>query len=359
MPIGEMPVGEMPEKEMRANPGTIIGVTKLEAGAGHVALSERPRPRPGPGEVVLGVVGTGICGTDLHIWAAEYHSVPPVTMGHEICGVVAEVGEEVDPGWLGKRVAVETYYSTCGRCRYCRGGQRNLCLERKSIGSHVDGGMAAAVLVPTINLHEVPDWLGDAAATLSEPLACTCHCMMDPAAVQAGDVVLVIGPGAMGLLAAQVARACGGTVTVRGTKDDQVRLDLARTLGFEVEVVGAGEAGRAAAQNVDVLIECSGSEAGVRYGFEVLRRGGTFVLVGLRGADIGLRLDLVCFHEFAIRSGFASTPQSWGTAMRLIWHKDVELAPLISEVLALSQWELAFNASRAGRGVKYVLDPRL
>ncbi len=354
-----MPGEEMPGREIPAGAGTIIGVTKLEAGAGHVALSERPRPRPGPGEVVLGVVGTGICGTDLHIWAGEYHSVPPVTMGHEICGVVADVGAGVDPGWLGKRVAVETYYSTCGQCRYCRGGQRNLCLDRKSIGSHVDGGMAPSVLVPAINLHEVPDWLGDAAATLSEPLACTCHCLMGPAAVQAGDVVLVIGPGAMGLLAAQVARACGGTVTVRGTKDDQVRLDLALRLGFEVAVVGAEEADGGALQNVDVVIECSGSEAGVRYGFEVLRRGGTFVLVGLRGADISMRLDLVCFHEFTIRSGFASTPQSWNTAMRLIWHKDVELAPLVSEVLGLRQWEQAFNASRAGRGVKYVLDPRL
>jgi L-iditol 2-dehydrogenase len=343
---------------MTVSAETMIGVTKLEAGRGHVDLSVRSRKYPGPGEVLLEVAGTGICGTDLHIWAGEYHSVPPVTIGHEICGVVSGLGEGVEPGWLGQRVAVETYYSTCGRCRYCRGGRRNLCLERKSLGTHVDGGMAPWVVVPDINLHEVPDWVGDAPATLSEPLACICNSMMDPAVVEAGDAVLVIGPGAMGLLAAQVARACGGTVTVRGTEADEVRLGIATELGFEVEVAGAGGARTPAGPNVDVVIECSGSEPGARYGFDVLRRGGAFVLVGLRGADITIRLDLVCFHEFAIRSGFASTAESWNTAMRLIWQKNVELAPLISEVLPLKEWEHAFNASRAGRGVKYVLDPR-
>jgi L-iditol 2-dehydrogenase len=308
--------------------------------------------------VLLKVLGTGICGTDLHIWLGEYPSVPPVTVGHEICGVVADMGPGVDPAWLGKRVAVETYYSTCGICRYCRGGRRNLCLERKSLGTHIDGGMAPRVVVPAINLHEVPEWVGDAVATLSEPLACICNSMMDPPVVQAGDSVLVVGPGAVGLLAAQIARACGGSVTVCGTEHDLVRLRLAMDLGFEV--IGANESGTASgSQTVDVVIECSGSEAGVRRGLDVLRRGGTFVLVGLRGADISVRFDLVCFHELAIRSGFASTPQSWDTAMRLIWEKRVELSSLISGVLPLAEWERAFRWSQTGEGVKYVLDPRL
>jgi L-iditol 2-dehydrogenase len=343
---------------MTGSAGTMRGVTKLEAGPGHVGLSERVRKPPGPDEVALEVLGTGICGTDLHIWLGEYKSCPPVTIGHEICGVVAELGPGVAAEWLGRRVVTETYYSTCGRCRYCRSGRRNLCLDRQSLGTHVDGGMAPFVLVPAINLHEVPDGVGDADATLSEPLACICHSMMDPAVVQPGDVVVVAGPGAMGLLAAQVARACGGAVTVRGTYSDQVRLKLARDLGFQTEIVGGNEKEASPRQEADVVIECSGTEPGVRYGLEVLRRGGSFVLVGLRGAEINIGLDVVCFHEIAIRSGFASTPQSWGTAMRLIEDKKVELFPLISEVLPLSEWEYAFASSRAGRGVKYVLDPR-
>ena len=354
---------------MRSGAEPMLGVTKFEAGRGHVALRPRPRKSPGPGEVLLEVASTGICGTDLHIWFGEYPSVPPVTLGHEICGVVVGVGRDVSTDWLQKRVAVETYYSTCGQCGYCRDGRANLCVERKSLGTHVDGGMAPSVVLPAVNLHEVPDGLGDAAATLSEPLACVCNSMMGPPAVQVGDRVLVVRPGAIGLLAAQVARACGGTVTVRGTSDDSVRLGVARELGFPVEVdgvemdgvemYGVDGAGVDRAQRLDVVVECSGSEQGVRYGLENVRRGGTFVLVGLRGADINVRFDLICFHEIVVRSGYASTPRSWEIAMKLIWGQKVELSPLISGAQPLSQWERAFNASRAREGVKYVLDPRL
>ncbi len=343
---------------MTVGAGTMRGVTKLEAGAGQVGLSERVKRQPRPDEVVLEVCGTGICGTDLHIWQGEYKCAPPVTMGHEICGEVAEAGSAVASGWVGSRVVVETYYSTCGRCRYCRDGRRNLCLDRQSLGTHVDGGMAPFVVVPAINLHRVPEGVGEAEATLSEPLACICHSMMDPAVVQAGDVVVVVGPGAMGLLAAQVARACGGAVTVRGTESDEVRLSLARDLGFSTETVSRDETGATRVRGADVVVECSGTEPGVRYGLEAVRRGGSFVLVGLRGTEVNVNFDLVCFHEIAIRSGFASTPRSWSTAMRLIGEKKVELLPLISEVLPLGEWEYAFDSSRAGRGVKYVLDPR-
>ena len=343
---------------MTVGAGTMRGVTKLEAGPGQVGLSERVRRQPGPDEVVLEVCGTGICGTDLHIWQGEYKCAPPVIMGHEICGEVVEVGSGVVSGWVGRRVVVETYYSTCGRCRYCRNGRPNLCAERLSIGSHVNGAMTRFVVLPAINLHGAPDDLSDAAAALAEPLACICHSMMDPAVVQAGDVVVVVGPGAMGLLAAQVARACGGAVSVRGTKSDEVRLSLARDLGFSTETVSRDEAGATRVEGADVVVECSGTEPGVRYGLEVVRRGGSFVLVGLRGTEVNVNFDLVCFHEIAIRSGFASTPRSWSTAMRLIGEKKVELLPLISEVLPLGEWEYAFDSSRAGRGVKYVLDPR-
>jgi L-iditol 2-dehydrogenase len=344
---------------MTSSAESMLGVTKVEAGPGHVELTSRLRKTPGPGEVLLEVASTGICGTDLHIWFGEYPSVPPVTLGHEICGLVAAVGPEVNTHWLHKRVAVETYYSTCGHCGYCRDGRGNLCAERKSLGTHVDGGMAPSVVLPAVNLHEVPEGLGDAAATLSEPLACICNSMMGPPAVQAGDRVLVVGPGAMGLLAAQVARACGGTVTVRGTTEDRVRLRVARELGFDVEIDGAEPVRQAQGQPPDVVVECSGSERGIRYGLESVRRGGTFVLVGLRGADVSVRFDLICFHEIVVRSGYASTPRSWDTAMRLIWGEKVDLSPLVSEALPLSQWERAFNSSRARDGVKYVLDPRL
>ena len=106
----------------------------------------------------------------------------------------------------------------------------NLCLERRSIGTHVDGAFAPRLVVPLANLHPVPDWLPDHAAALTEPLACVCNALFDPPVVAPGDEVLVLGPGAIGLLAAQAVRAAGGRVTVVGTERDAARLELAAKL---------------------------------------------------------------------------------------------------------------------------------
>jgi L-iditol 2-dehydrogenase len=285
----------------------VIGLTKLAAGEGHVELAVRPERAPGPGEVVLDVAAVGVCGTDLHIWLGEYPCAPPMTMGHEICGTVAALGDGVDAGWLGARVTVETFFSTCGECRYCRAGRLSVCEQRRSIGTHVDGGFAPRLVLPARNLHRVPDALPDSGAALSEPLACVCNSLLDPSAIQPGEDVLVIGPGAIGLIAAQVARACGGRVTVRGT---------------------------------------------------AARRRGRLVQMGLRGADVTVPFDLICFHELTVTAGFASNPGSWRRAMALLEAGTVELAPLVTEVVPLAEWARAFEASRAGDGVKYVLDPR-
>ena len=324
----------------------MIGLAKLAPGEGNVDLAERPSRAAGPGEVALDVRAAGVCGTDLHIWLGEYDSVPPVTMGHEVCGTVVECGDGVDDSWLGARVAVETFFSTCGTCAHCRAGKLSVCERRRSIGTHVDGGFAPRLVVPARNLHRVPDGLADAAAALSEPLACVCNSLLDPAAVRPGDDVLVIGPGAIGLIAAQVARACGGRVTVRGTERDGPRLALARELGFETGTL----------PEADVVVECSGAGPGIADGLRAARRRGRIVQMGLRGADVTIPYDLICFHELTVTAGFASNPQSWRRAMALL--PEVDLAPLVTEVVPLRDWRRAFEASRAADGIKFVLDPR-
>ena len=229
------------------------GLTKLAPGAGNVGLAERPEREPEAGEALLEVRAAGICGTDLHIEAGEYPSVPPVTMGHEVCGVVL-VWRRISRGRASSR---ETYFSTCRTCDFCLAGRPNLCLERRSIGTHVDGAFAPRLVVPLANLHPVPDWLPDHAAALTEPLACVCNALFDPPVVAPGDEVLVLGPGAIGLLAAQAVRAAGGRVTVVGTERDGARLELARRLGFEAV---SGESVVATQSPFDVVVECSGSE---------------------------------------------------------------------------------------------------
>ena len=329
----------------------MLGVAKLAPGPGHVALAERPEPTARPGHVVLDVTAAGICGTDLHIEDDEFPSRPPVTLGHEVSGVVAELGEDVDEDWLGARVVTETYFSTCGICAWCRAGRRNLCPERRSIGSAVDGGFAPRVEVPAGNLYRVPDWLDGMAAAMTEPLACCCQSLPERV-IREGDEVLVVGPGPVGLLAAQVAAAAGGRIHGRGAPRDGARLELAGSLGYATSTTNDDPPGE-----FDVVVECSGHESGMSFGLESARRGARYVQIGLAGRPVVIPFDLVCFKELTVTSGNASTSASWTRAVALVAARAVALDPLLSAAVPLERWEQAFADTRAGVGVKYVLVP--
>ena len=122
----------------------MIGLVKTKPGVGHLALEHVDVGEPGPGEVVIDVHATGVCGTDLHIADDHYAHVPPVVLGHEVVGTVSALGDGVDASWRDARVACETFFSTCGTCAPCRDGRPNLCRQRVSIGSGVDGGLHLA-----------------------------------------------------------------------------------------------------------------------------------------------------------------------------------------------------------------------
>lgn len=329
----------------------MLGVAKLAPGPGNVALAERPEPSARPGRVVLEVTATGICGTDLHIVDDEFPSRPPVTLGHEISGVVASLGEGVDEAWHGARVVSETYFSTCGTCAWCRAGRRNLCPERRSLGSAVDGGFAPRVEVPLENLHRIPDWLDGMAAVLMEPLACCCQSLPE-GVVGDGDEVLVVGPGPVGLLAAQVATAAGGRVHMRGVPRDAARLSLAASLGLATSTTEGEPPGE-----FDVVVECSGHASGMTFALESARRGARYVQIGLAGKPVSLPFDLVCFKELTVTSGNASTSVSWRRALALVDSRAVALEALVSSAVPLERWDEAFADTRAGSGVKHVLVP--
>jgi L-iditol 2-dehydrogenase len=167
--------------------------------------------------------------------------------------------------------------------------------------------------------------------------------------------VLVVGPGAIGLLAAQVARACGGRVEVRGAPSDGARLAIADRLGFATSIAGADTL---AADGYDVAVDCSGAAAGIADAMRAVRRAGTLVQIGLAGKDVTIPYDLLCLKELTVATSLATVPASWRRATRLIADGAVELEPLVSEVVALADFRRAFDASRTGEGVKFVLDPR-
>ncbi len=335
-------------------------LTKIGAGAEPLELRVDALAGPPPRDhVTLRVVAAGICGTDLHIRDDEYPSQPPVILGHEVGGIVEFVGEGVPEHWLGRRVAIETFFSTCGTCLACRTGRTNLCPQRRSIGSHVNGGMAEYVISPVRNLHPVPEWLPDAALALIEPLACVCNALCRKPLIRPGDTVLVLGPGAIGNLAAQVAKISGGRPLLSGLVSDEARLGIARELGIDTANV-SDVADHALARNgFDVVIECSGAQAAIVQGLQTIRKGGSYVQMGLSGRPVSVPFDELCYREIDLTSGFASTPASWERAMTLVTNRAVALAPLVTEVAALADWRRIFARTGASDGVKFVFDPRL
>jgi len=334
----------------------MLGVMKLSNESGDVGLRECERPTARPGHVVLEVAAAGICGTDIHILKGEYKVTPPVIIGHEVCGHVLEAGPGVDAGLIGRRVVSETFFSTCGECTYCRDGRPNMCASRKSIGTHVNGAMTRWLEVPAYGLHRVPDAISDAAASLAEPVACVMNSMAgEMNYVGPGNDVLVIGPGAIGILAAQVARACGAAVHLRGTARDRLRLDLAEKMGFAV----SDTATPLVAGAYDRVVECSGSGPGIADALAALCKGGHLMQIGIVGKPVELPFDHICLKELKVTSGFASTPRSWRRAMRLINDGKLELEKLVSDINPLGDWSSSFDRSMSAEGVKFVLDPRL
>ena len=336
---------------------SMTGLIKRDSGAQNVGLGAVPKPTPGPDEVLLQVYATGICGTDLHIQDDEFPSTPPVVMGHEVTGRVVEAGAGAED-WIGKRVSPETYFYTCDRCHACLAGRRNLCPTRRSIGSHVNGGFASHVVLPQRNLHEVHASVGEHAGALYEPLSCVAQCLCDPAVASPGDTALVVGPGAMGILTAQVLRSQGALVTISGTPGDQRRLDIAASLGLTPVLAGDLES-VIPGEGFDVVADASGNEHGIDAGLRAIRKGGHYVQVGLTGKPISLDIDLICLKELVVTSGFASTPRSWHRVEQLIASGAVVLDPLVTDVSPLSAWEISFARTRQADGLKLMLDPRM
>lgn len=338
------------------------GVAKLAPGDGNVGLLDVPVPAVRPGHVLLEVKATGVCGTDIHIYHGEYASNPPVIMGHEVAGLVAEVGEGVANCRVGDRVTCETYFYVCNECDFCRAGLPNLCPQRKSIGSGVHGGFTQYVLVPAHNIHHLPANVDLIAGALSEPLTCCVHAL-ERTHVDPGETVIISGPGAIGLLMAQVVKAAGAKVIVLGTNADAARLVMAQTLGADLAInVEEGTtqqriADLTAGVGADVVFECAGVGASAQSCLNLVRRRGRYGQVGLFGKPITWNLDLVCYKELDVHGSFAHLPSAWRKALNLMAAGKVQTRPLVSAILPITEWQAAFAAFERHDGLKIVLTP--
>lgn len=337
---------------------------KLADGEGHVELVEIPTPAPGPGQVLLKVKSVGICGTDLHIWEGRFDKVrPPVTLGHEFAGEVAELGPGVEGWQIGQPVVSESQASSCGECVYCRQGQSNLCPQRLAYGYGVDGGMAEYALVRAGGLHALPESVSFSQGAMVEPLAVAVHAVMERGVAFDQGPALVSGPGPIGLLVLLVLVQAGAPVLICGTSKDQARLDLAARLGAAATVmVDREDLSRSAreftkGEGFAAAWECSGAGPALSAALTNVRRQGSVVQVGLAGGPATLDLDQLTLKEVTLRGAFVHNRGTWERAVQLLGEGALDLTPLISAQMPLSEWRRAFELSRDQAGIKYLLRP--
>jgi len=341
-------------------------LVKFAPGNGNMEIRDVPEPEPGPGQVKIVVEKTGICGSDLHIFHSDIAIPvrPPVVTGHEFAGTICAVGEAVT-GWsVGDRVVCETAFSVCGICSACRAGYYNLCPERKTLGYWYNGAFAPFVVVPAARLHRLPAAISLEEAALTEPLACIAHAIFDLTTIAPADLVLLTGPGSVGLGALQMARAHGARVLVAGTRQDAGRLKAALVLGAERTVAVDEEPLQEVVREfsggagVDVVLECSGSGQAVDGCLQALRRRGQFTQIGLFGKPVSANLELICYREIRFTGSLGSRYSSWEKALALMASGAIKAGALISDIMPLRSWAAAFEKFESKQGLKLLLDPR-
>lgn len=340
-------------------------LVKFKDGEGNMELREVPEPSAGNGEVKIQVEAAGICGSDLHIMHGDIGipTRPPFVVGHEFSGVVVEVGPGVKGFKEGDRVTAENSRVVCERCVCCRTGNYNLCSERLATGYAFDGAFARYCVVPENRVHALPDNVDFITGALSDPSACVYHAVQELTGIDAGDKVLITGPGPMGLFSVQYAKANGGEVIVTGLKQDAPRLELAKELGADLTIVLGEEepAERLAAAygspECDVALECSGKEPAAQLALALLRKQGKYTQIGIFGRPVTIDLDQIIYKEIQMIGSFSQKYTAWREAIKLASLGAIKVKPLVTHMLSLDDWRAGFEKFESGEAIKVVFEP--
>ena len=334
-----------------------------------LGVADVPRPATGPGEVLVQVAACGICGSDVHGYdGSSGRRIPPLVMGHEAAGVVAEVGEGVSRFAVGDRVTFDsTVY--CGTCEYCLHGQINLCDNRQVIGVSTPdfrraGAFAEFVAVPERIVYRLPDSMSFAEAAMLEAVSVALHAVA-VTELKGGETALVIGAGMIGLLTLQAARAVG-CWRVFVADVDATRLKMAADAGADATILASGAEmvqevlRRTDGHGVDVVLEAVGRDETVSASIDAVRKGGTVTLIGNITPQVTLPLQKVVSRQIRLQGSCASCGE-YPQAIRLVSSGKIRVAPLITAIAPLRDgagWFERLHA-REPNLMKIVLDPRL
>jgi 2-desacetyl-2-hydroxyethyl bacteriochlorophyllide A dehydrogenase len=320
-----------------------------------------PAPSPAPGEAIVDVARVGLCGTDVEFFTGEMpyltegHSRYPIRLGHEWAGVVAAVGDEVDPQWIGRRVVGDTMLGD-GACRRCQRGHQHVCAKREEVGVRGGrpGALAEQLAVPANSLHELPDSVDDALGALVEPGANSLRAAQS-ADLHEGDRALVLGPGTIGLLTAMFIRATGVEVHLMGR--NQAELDFARSLGFD----HVWNEENLPTLPFDAVIDASNASHLPALALDLVEPAGRVVYIGLASSPSVIDTRTMVFKDVTAIGVLSGSPTLDATIQSFAEGR-VDPRPLVAATLSLDHAGTILAGERpasAGPGPKFHFDPRL
>jgi 2-desacetyl-2-hydroxyethyl bacteriochlorophyllide A dehydrogenase len=325
-----------------------------------VTMDTRPEPTPGPEEVLLKVIGTGICGSDMAgFLGLSPRRQPPLILGHEAIGAVAKMPQSPPPGggeWPfreGQRVVVNPVIP-CGKCAACRAGQFNICARWQVLGmDRVEGAFADYVTVPARNVFPLPDSLPDSRAVMIEPLANGVHLFTLIRRHNFGTLAL-LGAGTQGSLMLSLGRLLGyREIAVVDVVPE--RLEVAKQLGAKY-LINAKETDAASAirdcfggAGADIVIDAHGDQAARQACVGAVRKGGEILLLGLHEVHSTLDFTAVVRNELRLQGSFAYTPADFARSQQLIENGDIDLSAW-TETRPLEEGQAAFDKLTANPG---------
>ncbi len=312
---------------------------------GEFRVEDVVTPRPARGEVLLKVGASMICATDRKILEGKFAGTSfPHVPGHEFSGEVIALGEKVRDVALGSRVGVEVHVG-CGSCARCREGLYNLCLNygkretgHAHIGFTVPGGLAEYVAVPRAALHPLPDDVSLEEGAWTDNLGVALWAL-ERGRLAAGERVAVIGPGAIGLCAAQLARALGARVTLVGRGER-----LARAGAFADAVVDEKDVAPLNG-TFDLVVEFAGTADAAREALLLARRGGRVVLGGATGTGVelsGVQLSTIVRGHLDVLGSVANPKRVSGRALKHLANREIAVAPLVTHRFPLERFAEAW-----------------
>lgn len=329
-----------------------------------VRLEEMPRPEAGPGDLLVKVISSGICGSDVMEWYRIMRA--PLVLGHEIAGDIVEVGRNVKKHKVGQRVFV-SHHVPCMTCRYCLTGHTSTCDTLRTTNFY-PGGFAEYVRVPEINIEHgvyvLPKELTYDDGSFIEPLACCVRGFRQGRFVK-GMTVLVLGSGIAGLLNVKLAKTYGAG-RVLATDMTPFRLDAARRFGADAafdaradipRLVREANGGRPA----DFVVVCAGSVSAIEQAFKSVDRGGTVLIFAppMPGTQVPVPFGDLWKDEVTITSTYAGGPVDFREAIELLRSKKVGVSDMITHRFGLADAQKGFElVARAGESIKVIIEPQ-